>query len=58
MTVQVIDVVLVQFAQFHADTGNLLIHLASEVSKRQIHIRPQAVNSLIHLTNLFIKPIF
>ena len=31
MLVQVVNVVLVQFTQFRADTGNVLIHLASEI---------------------------
>ena len=43
---QVVDVVLVQFTQFRADTGNVLIHLASEIEKTPIHLRAQATNSL------------
>ena len=43
---QVVNVVLVQFTQFRADTGNVLIHLASEIGKALIHLRAQAVNSL------------
>ena len=38
--------VLVQFTQFRADTGNVLIHLASEIGKALIHLRAQAANSL------------
>ena len=38
--------VLVQFTQFRADTGNVLIHLASEIGKTLIHLRAQTANSL------------
>ena len=43
---QVVNVVLVQFTQFRADTGKVLIHLASEIGKALIHLRAQAANSL------------